>query len=395
MVEKNQTTKEDKQFDSHGLFAQRLLLVVTSLASLSCCVYYYGAFLQEYFSYPVVLNVKVNNSGIMLFPGVTICNRHRINKNKIRNLCYSEDGVRDKSLWRACDTILDDFDLNNLHYTNSYYQGFVSPRSLFITCPRNNDDNTTVQKNQDIVNKVDAYLSLTENQRMEISTSLHEILAKCSYEVSDCYSTSFTTFWSFLYGNCFTFNPKRGMKGRDSLIQTTGAMAGLDLTFGVQTIEVSTMDEEDLRLRLVIHSPHAMPDIENDGIDIAQGTSLSMGIEQVDYHRLPEPYSDGCYKDDKNEPDAYNKKQCFQKCLQLLSNETCGCGDPTINLPDGVPPCHLTEANDVCCLDKVMAKLSSDEKTCGCITPCVEYKYTMTISRSSTTWISQIMSNSG
>ncbi|XP_076335963.1 degenerin-like protein asic-2 [Tachypleus tridentatus] len=36
-----------------------------------------------------------------------------------------------------------------------------------------------------------------------------------------------------------------------------------------------------------------------------------------------------------------------------------------------------------------MAKLSSGEKTCGCITPCVDYKYTMDISRSSTTWILQ------
>ncbi|XP_022258935.1 amiloride-sensitive sodium channel subunit gamma-like, partial [Limulus polyphemus] len=280
-----------------------------------------------------------------------------IKKKGLEQLCLSNIDGEDKALSKICDTLVDNFDLDNLYYTKSDLQGLLSPRSLFATCPLNNDYNTTVQNKEDIVNMADAYLSLTEKQRMEISTHVYDILAKCSYESIYCSHKNFTTFWSFLYGNCFTFNTKRGNKSHDMIIRTTGTFSGINLWFGIQVFETNELAENGLKLKLIIHSPYIMPDMENDGIDIKPESSLSIGIDQIDYHRLQEPYSEGCYRDDKNVPGSYSRQQCFQKCAQLLSNETCGCGDPTINLPDGVPPCSIKDAADVCCLDEVKENL--------------------------------------
>ncbi|XP_022257978.1 degenerin deg-1-like isoform X2 [Limulus polyphemus] len=98
---------------------------------------------------------------------------------------------------------------------------------------------------------------------------------------------------------------------------------------------------------------------------------------------MTEPFVDRCGQNHVNIKGYYDRETCLQICTQLLRNETCGCGDPRVPLPDDVAPCLLNETTNVCCLEEVRAHLSSGKKKCDCPLSCLENTFKMTVSMSS------------
>ncbi|XP_022243131.1 amiloride-sensitive sodium channel subunit alpha-like [Limulus polyphemus] len=105
---------------------------------------------------------------------------------------------------------------------------------------------------------------------------------------------NFTISNSFLYGNCYTFNAAWSSTSTPKTTTSVGAISGLTVELNLQRNDYLEKITPKLGARVVIHSPFAAPQPENEGIDISPGLVTSVTISKVTTERLPAPYKDKC-----------------------------------------------------------------------------------------------------
>ncbi|XP_076314712.1 epithelial sodium channel subunit gamma-like [Tachypleus tridentatus] len=351
----------------HGMMA---------LFCLSQCILNFSIFLADYLTYPSVLNIEVQNGASLTFPAVTICNLNRMKMRTLKRICC----VFQKSdILGVCNTFSTDLrvcSMSSVTPTSNIPKS--SPRMLLALASKY----PKTEEEQRAINVTLAYLSLNTSFRDEIGFQKDDMIKHCSYMGESCLE-NFTKFWTFLYGNCFTFNAHRRGDTRDLKVESAGMLSGLQIGINYQRSEYVYLDSTSIGVRVVVHSSDIVPNVENDGVDIEPETITSIALKQVATRRLPEPYSDRCGENINSNRRTYNRELCLQDCMQQLNMANCGCGDPTVALPDEIPPCLLNVTSYISCLDDTRQKLSSGQVTCDCPLACFEYGLEMVISSSS------------
>ncbi|XP_022239341.1 amiloride-sensitive sodium channel subunit gamma-like [Limulus polyphemus] len=313
------------------------------VASVALCIYFFAAFLDDYFAYPSVLKVEMDMGENLTFPAVTICNYNRISSSGVKNCINKyESDVENYTIWSLCN-ILNSKATPTLSPAGQFMNTpKITALFVFITCfkdDRSIDDMTHMEK--DMSKREISYISLPKSVRETLHFHAEDIIIGCSYDEEQCSFRNFTTSWNAVFGNCFTFNAHWEKKTQDLPVKEKGSQHGLKILAYMPVKKNTGSSLGTFGYRIVIHSPDIIPNVENDGLDIVPGSVTHVALEQIIFRRLPEPFGDSCGMKNITRNGAYDRELCLQFCAQLLNNETCGCGDPTAPLPDGVQPCIL------------------------------------------------------
>ncbi|XP_067128430.1 amiloride-sensitive sodium channel subunit beta-2-like isoform X2 [Centruroides vittatus] len=395
-------TKHQRKPSRNGI-VNRTVWFTLILICMGFCLFHSIAYLREYFQYPTVLNLQVNTESKLDFPAVTVCNYNRIRSNALDSFCCTSGLLlKASSLCHVLNVTCSQ--TNNEEASSKRLKTLIgspplSASTAFATCPRNRTNNTVLYEGSTMKYFSNAYVSLPLSKKIEMGHQIQKFVHQCRFMGQPCDHLNFTTFHTFLYGNCFTFNS--GQNGKDILRATTdGSMSGLHLELNLETDEYIFDLTNNIGARLIIHPSNVKPLPENEGIAITSELETSISIEQVNIHRSKPPYPDNCidYPND-SEGFLYTRNTCLRDCFQQLSQNKCSCADPTWPLPRNSTSCDLRDVTQVCCLDDVRQLLRNDENICVCPLPCFEIQYKLSVS--STKWnplkstVQDIFSNLG
>ncbi|CAH1782900.1 unnamed protein product [Owenia fusiformis] len=177
-----------------------------------------------------------------------------------------------------------------------------------------------------------------------------DLIIECRFNGELCNETDFINVTVGSYGNCYTFDTY----STDIFdVSETGPDFGLRLVLFLNSYsplnELTSRDnfKSELRefdsnyatlsdgIRMAIHAPGTMPDMDIEGIDLSPGKFITIGLAQ-DVRTLLEPPYGECTNEQNNKdtPYAYTVDLCLRQCQQELMIAKCGC--MTFNGP--VPP---------------------------------------------------------
>ncbi|CAH1782899.1 unnamed protein product [Owenia fusiformis] len=214
-------------------------------------------------------------------------------------------------------------------------------------------DNKSVHENliapiMDRVVRKEGYLDLV-GDKVRLRT-YSDLIIECRFNGELCNETDFINVTVGSYGNCYTFDTY----STDIFdVSETGPDFGLRLVLFLNSYspldELISRDDfkSELRefnsnyatlsdgIRMAIHAPGTMPDMDIEGIDLSPGKFITIGLAQ-DVRTLLEPPYGECTNEQNNKdtPYAYTVDLCLRQCQQELMIAKCGC--MTYNGP--VPP---------------------------------------------------------
>lgn len=161
--------------------------------------------IQAFFSYSVVTNFKSLRESPVEFPAVTICN------------LYPVDPV---SYVTSSDYIKKALKMSNL-------DAKINLSSL------NKDSFHSVTLTSNVLKSyIISDQSLTDKDVEKLGFTIDSMLLSCFYNGIRCYPSDFTWFYSFEYGNCYTFNAKLDSNGTQvpaRFTSKTGPASGLTI----------------------------------------------------------------------------------------------------------------------------------------------------------------------
>ncbi|XP_023240338.1 acid-sensing ion channel 4-like [Centruroides sculpturatus] len=356
--------------------------------SLSGFTYSSYKFLTNFFEYPVVVNLEVENEGELFFPAVTICNSNRMRVSELhKDVC--------KSKRKSCEY------LRIIHESSSDIENKPEFVFKFATCSNSSKREMTLY-HQKLLAFTNTFSRFEDWKIKKMSHQIEDMIEECTFDGEKCDASSFTPLESFTYGSCYTFNGRwmnsRGQEdmgrrkrkkfiddGNEKLIsRSTNPFSGLSLTLNVQIEEYLSITSK-MGVHVIIHSPDERPYPEETGIDISTGFDTAFAIQENLYRRMSKPFKDKCVlygKDDFKK--IKSQKECLSLCTRDLIKKECGCLDPTLKFYRNVTFCDLTKEEDACCMMK-MRKVNISY--CQCPLPCHEITYD--VSLYSTIWPSE------
>lgn len=226
-----------------------------------------------------------------------------------------------------------------------------------------------------------------------LSYSLDSMLISCYFNGIKCNSSDFSKFYSYEYGNCYTFNKNNG----SSLKQTSksGPESGLSLELYTGYPGKQDYYIEQRGFYVAVHNNSQIPLTKFDGIKIPVGYSSYIPVKRTFYERLSSPYS-SCKEDvqsiSSTDSDyykatlAYTKytvKLCYEICLQYkFIIPGCNCSDASIPITDNKQRICSSLA-DINCVDSKKTFFDSSDlsSTCAefCPTECEKIVYDTSI----------------
>jgi hypothetical protein len=207
---------------------------------------------------------------------------------------------------------------------------------------------------------------------------IKNILIDCKFNGEDCTSEDFVEFYSYEYGNCFTFNLNKTSTKSVSRTKTGLQMELFTGIPGNYSIERG--------MYVTVHNKSMIPLTKYEGVKAAVGTSTDIGITRTFRYKLPDPYSD-CRKNvsqytssdsyyfkfiiDNMNNTLYTQTLCYQVCFQDLVNQKCGCADPTntITLNQSISICE-NRTKIESCIPKTLRNCLTTNDNCECAKYC-------------------------
>ncbi|GIX77028.1 degenerin mec-10 [Caerostris extrusa] len=122
---------------------------ILTCALIGCCYQIYG-FIDQYFKYPVIVDLLMEQPETITFPAVTICNLNRMKGKQHKD-------------------------------TDSY------------------------------VEFLDKYFALDHEKHYRFGHKVDDLVMNCSFNGKSCNSAFFLRSWNFRYGNCYTINGSKQM----------------------------------------------------------------------------------------------------------------------------------------------------------------------------------------
>jgi hypothetical protein len=232
----------------------------------------------------------------------------------------------------------------------------------------------------------------------------NKTLISCSFNKAICDSSSFTTYFNYDYGNCYTFN---GGAGNNEILNTSLAGSKYGLTLEILTGDPinQILPETNNGLLLVVHNQTKtlVPSIElNNGILIPTGYNSYVSVSREFRSKLPSPYSN-CITDlttsqnlgsvlydymSQSNVTTYDQPSCVRLCYQTVVQNLCECYDPKYpSLGNMTNKC--LNASQVECLLNVTNKIflngNNYQNICGfdCPIACDSVDYSLSSSMSS------------
>jgi hypothetical protein len=217
----------------------RIFWTVSFLIFTGIMMYFLVENIIAYFGYPTQTSVSFLVQRSESFPAVTICNASPVRFN----------------------VFIEPF----LNYTNS----------LNLT---NTNDTSTITQIQ--ANYIDGFIQLILNSNTsekEFFFPLESMLLYCSYNGETCEATDFISFYSSVYGLCYTFNAQLKSNQSKYIFYKTSCCSFIDVSAGMM---------------IMIHDNTELPLIEVGGIQLAPGLRHKLGYQVTTSQLLPSPYSD-------------------------------------------------------------------------------------------------------
>ena len=263
----------------------------------------------SYFAWPVVSSVSLYVEQQQLFPAVTICNLEPLITK------FASDTIQEK--------------LNpNFNYSLESLQELKNARSSILDKMSGND--------------------ISFSFKQSFGYSIDETLISCQFNGNDCMNTSvdFIWYYSFKYGNCYTFNSGYSYntntpnENSTKFTQPIKAVSRDDIDHGLNLeIYVGSRDAkyslEKYGAIVFIHNQSSLPESSN-GIFLTPGTQNSIGIEKSFNSYTPDPFSScedlSSYNFDRTYYNAiqavslsYSQSTCLDVCLRQQIIAQCGC----------------------------------------------------------------------
>ena len=185
----NATSLHGARFLYADNLLRRILWGLAILASFSVCCYQSYLSMKEFYQRPFITKItsKSPERNEMIFPAVTLCNFNNANMKKVRYTLSRNYGLKEEEVAKKADQI---------------------SRILLLSKDTMKDDLDGID---------DLFLRDGEAFLKEHSHQIDEMLLpnvpptflSCSFDGLQCGATSFTSFISSFYGQCFTFNSGR------------------------------------------------------------------------------------------------------------------------------------------------------------------------------------------
>ncbi|KAK7487513.1 hypothetical protein BaRGS_00021215 [Batillaria attramentaria] len=152
------------------------------------------------------------------------------------------------------------------------------------------------------------------------------MLISCTFGGNKCFSGNvssyFTREWTMDFGNCYTMNTS-GMHVYDS-----GAAAGLDLIFNLETEESLTTYLTGYGMCVVVHERGTQPFPSADGLSASAGFQTHFSLQASEVSRLSGNYGHCSHSDASDSKYEYSLKTCHAERYEGRQMETCNCTDP-------------------------------------------------------------------
>ncbi|EPY87851.1 hypothetical protein CB1_000216016 [Camelus ferus] len=326
------------------------------LCTFGMMYWQFGLLFQEYFSYPVSLNINLN-SDKLVFPAVSICTLNPYRYTEIKEELEELDRITEQTL----------FDLYKFNSSNTL-------------CNQNKSDcfYQTYSSGVDAVREWYRfhYINILA-RRQDTSPSLEEdalgkFIFACRFNQVSCNEANYSHFHHPIYGNCYTFNDKNSSNLWMSSMP--GVNHGLSLTLRTEQNDFIPLVSTVTGARVMVHGQNEPAFMDDGGFNLRPGveTSISMSKEAVD--RLGDNYGD-CTENGSEIPvenlylTKYTQQVCIHSCFQESMIRECGCAYIFYPRPHNVDFCDYRKHDSWgYCYYKLQDAFSSDRL--GCFTKC-------------------------
>ncbi|CAL1292268.1 unnamed protein product [Larinioides sclopetarius] len=282
-------------------WTRRILWILLFVSCILGFFYHATTYFSLYAAYPTTVDVRVENKGLLEFPGITLCNNNRLMKSIYCKefFCNQQEHIQEyEDYWRMNRT-----DRIRLGYTKD---------KMIIKC------------------KLNGRMDMDEDQ---------------------CYK-HFRLYHNAEHGNCFTFNAQWNMANHKMLYAYESDMwnkpTELLLDLDVQTEEYLD-DHKTPSVLIYVHDPRFYPDFDSEAVKARAGHFYSVGMRKTTTKLLPLPYQTNCTKYSAMPWVNRNKgtltpKMCTQECSRSLQLKACKCVSSNLTLVFEDSPCEGKKA---------------------------------------------------
>lgn len=222
------------------------------------------------------------------------------------------------------------------------------------------------------------YLAMPRGVRVRAGHQIQDMLLSCSFNGFKCFPVNFTLVNTAEYGNCFT------IESGNFITKNPGPKTGLTLIFYTQNDEFLEGISQGYGMRLQIHEPGTFPMPDEEGIFLSSSFESHIGLRLTDITRITPPHrecNDGIEFKKVNKM-QYSRSVCRIFCEQGQSLSQCGCYSH--DYKEFFFFSNNTNQNKWCktqqeirCLATVMKEFGMQKRTCSCLNPCKEKKYSL------------------
>ena len=192
--------------------------------------------------------------------------------------------------------------------------------------------------------------NFTEMERIKLGNTLNNsTVHSCRFSGRACdFSTDFTSYYDFNYGNCVQFNAKSRVN-KLKKIYLEGLFYGLSLQIGPLVNENRKYATATSKgLKVFVHN-QSYPPTSSEGISIKTGEEANVAVKKSFFHNTPSPYSQ-CIDFEffrsflydfmtRNLSMVYKQKLCLYLYGQLSIINKCKCYNTRNPMIKPSPPC--------------------------------------------------------
>ena len=243
---------------------RRLLWTVAVIACFGHCCYQVFTCVSEFNKRPFNTKITVNTStdnGVS-FPAVTLCNLNSVNTRRFAQIMSMRENRS------TIERKLRDISLLLRRSKEISSQGFQD----------RNPDLFRRQSTADITTKQLLELFSHQIEEMFLPGSMDS--ESCSFSGKSCDVKNFTSYKSFMFGKCYTFN---SVEGYNPPLQQTiaGQYSGLKLRLNIEREGyLKSALNPFVGLAILIHDQKAFPIMEEFGIKVQPGVSTLCAIRK-------------------------------------------------------------------------------------------------------------------
>ncbi len=169
------------------------------------------------------------------------------------------------------------------------------------------------------------FANLPSKKKHISSLSVEELVISCTFAEQPCSYQNFTRYIHSQYMNCYTFKDNRSDLG--NIKNKIGPQFGLSLILkgperhqALKYYDVYSNTGNINGLRISIHEPGTLPNIQETGFEISAGVSTTIGLKQETFARLQTPKS-SCQEEQWISTYSGAFKKTFNTCIQLCTLE--------------------------------------------------------------------------